>query len=272
MRMQRQKNGGYSLITLLIASVIGLIVMGGIGGVYMSSQNTYRFREAVALGNENASFATNDLRYHLVMAGREIPSSADSPTNYADDVDDGDRTFPLVAADGSSSGSTTGIVDKDDNGSSIIAVRYASGPAPCSDSAPVTATTTVRFYIDQDADGEDVLYCERVEAGVKRPMVSGIVRMRVLYGVDTDDDGFANQYLSAQNVAGAQWATITAIRVGMIVRADQDTEVPSEFQGTLPSNMNLLGSSFALPDTTHHYKSVNTTVVLRNLNTTVSRQ
>ncbi|MEW8498336.1 MAG: hypothetical protein AB2699_07490, partial [Candidatus Thiodiazotropha taylori] len=92
-----------------------------------------------------------DMRRVLVMAGRGIIPENDNDSTYGV-TDNGLRTFPEI--------STDGIQDIDSNGSSVIAVRYASGPAPCGLAGTlggtVADTITVRFYLNADGD----LICE----------------------------------------------------------------------------------------------------------------
>ena len=256
---------GFSLISLLIAMVIGLFLMGGIGKVYLDSKVAYVAREAVATASENARFSIEDLRRTLMMVGRGIDAAVDNSDNY-DKPDDGLRTFPALAANG--------IVDIDNAdgnlGSSVIAVRYAEGIAPCGGVGTISGVTTVRFLLDESSR----LVCEI--DGVSQVLVSGVVRMRALYGVDTDVDGAANQYLTATEVEVRQrWNNVVAIRVGLIVSSGH-SPLPVQYRWNTDENgpevLGLLGTNFTMPDNTHFFKSVSTTILLRNLNTTVQRQ
>ncbi|MBT6210678.1 MAG: hypothetical protein HOI35_11740 [Woeseia sp.] len=67
-------------------------------------------------------------------------------------------------------------------------------------------------------------------------VIPGVENLQVKYGIDTTDDGSANQYLNADTVAATQWDDIVAVRVTVLVR--------SEFEEAHYSNT----SSYRLPD------------------------
>ncbi|MCU7906843.1 MAG: PilW family protein [Candidatus Thiodiazotropha sp. (ex Epidulcina cf. delphinae)] len=256
--------GGFSILSLMIASAIGIFLLGGAGKVYVDSKNTFNARSAVAAATENYRFAFQDLRRTLVMAGRSI-SPADDDDNAYSANDNGLRTFPAVS--GTDDG--LGITDIDGNGSSIIAVRYAAGPAPCGLAGPWDGTLTARFLVSDQGD----LVCHVPERDHRQPLVSGIARMRALYGVDTGGDGVANQYLSAKAVDTAiGWVNVVAIRIGLVVGSGDGQELPGVYRPSTEETLDLLGSGYQVPDTIHAYKSVSTTIALRNLHQTMNRQ
>ncbi|MCP3670507.1 MAG: hypothetical protein GY814_08750 [Gammaproteobacteria bacterium] len=247
---------GYTILSLMIAMAIGIFITGVAGKVYIDSKMAFLMRSAVAAANENGRFAIEDLRRSLVMAGRGVGAGDDDLTAYTATTDNGLRTFPMVGA--------AGIVDSDAiSGSSVLAVRYATGPS-CG--GVIAASSTVRFLVNADSE----LECE--VNGVSQPIVSGIVQMRALYGVDTDTDGLANRYLTATEVeAGDFWPNVVSIRVGLIASSGE-FELPLSHRPSAAETFDLLGMDVTAPDTSHFFKSVTTTFSLRNLNTVVERQ
>ena len=261
---------GFTLVSLLVASAIGIFVAGAAGKVYVDSKVAFQMRSAVAATNENGRFAVEDLRRTLVMAGRGVKSGDDAPSVYAAS-DNGLRTFPAVGSDGAIGSGV--IVNRDSSdadatvGSSVIAIRYAEGPS-CG--GTISTNTTVRFFVNTNSE----LVCEITDATgtTSQPIVGGIEQMRALYGVDDDADGLANRFLTATAVqAGGNWPNVVAIRVGLIA-GSAEFEIPSIYRSSSVSSFNLLGMTSATPDASHFYKSVTTTVSLRNLNTVVERQ
>jgi type IV pilus assembly protein PilW len=271
------RQAGFSLLSLLIASAIGLFLIGGAGKIYLDSKNAFTARSAVAAVAESSRFALQDLRRYLVMAGRGIGENVDDPDAYAG-ADNFLRTFPAVDVDHSVAAATTGIINEDSSGNSVVAVRYAAGPSPCGEEGgPIGTTHTVRFY--RSDDGE--LMCQSIETVggaldtanmYERPLMSGVVSMRVLYGVDTDigsaEDQIANQYLTATEVENAGlWISVVSIRIGMVISSDT-AELPYAYQPDVPDQLGLLGMDVDATDTSHAYKASSTTISLRNLNTT----
>ncbi|WP_428633527.1 PilW family protein [Sedimenticola sp.] len=61
--------GGVGLIEIMIALVLGLILMAGVGQVYVASRQSYRTAEAVSRIQEGARFAVIKLTEDLRMAG-----------------------------------------------------------------------------------------------------------------------------------------------------------------------------------------------------------
>jgi type IV pilus assembly protein PilW len=261
----RKKQAGFSIISLLIASSIGIFLISGAGKVYVDSKSSFNARTAISVAAESSRFAIQDLRRTLVMAGRSINEEDDSPTSYAS-PDNGFRTFPAT-------GSDDGIVDIDGNGSSAIAIRYAGGPAPCGQAGTLdgerASTRTARFYIDDDSN----LVCRVVETDFIQPLVPGIIAMRALYGVDTIGDDIANQYLTATEVTNAnRWINVVSIRIGIITSSGDGAELPKKFRPNTAEELDLLGMIYTAPDTEHHYKSSSTTISLRNLHSSVQKQ
>ncbi len=260
---------GYTLLSLLIAMAIGIFITGVAGKVYVDSKMAFLMRSAVAASNENGRFAIDDLRRTLVMAGRGVSAGDDIQAVYAATTDNGRRTFPIVGSNGSIGVGV--IVDSDGDattGSSVIAIRFAEGSSPCS--GRVTKFTTVRFYVNDDSE----LVCEATDSSgiTTQPIVSGIVQMRALYGVDDDADGLANRYLTATTVqTEARWSNVVSIRVGLIAGSGE-FEQPGSYRPASAESFKLLGMDVTAPDTTHFFKSLTTTISLRNLNTIVARQ
>ncbi len=261
MDLNQQK--GFSLPSLMIASALGIFLVAGVGAVFVDSKSTYKFRAAASISHENSRYAIHDLQRNLVLAGRGITPD---PNSYNLGIDDGKRTFPVYTKTGTAA-STVGIVNTDDQGSSILAIRYASGPNPCGEAGTVIGITTVRFFINN----KNELVCEK-SGGVPRPIVSGVVLMRALYGVDTDDTGGANQYFEASEIEAQKiWNNIVSLRVGVITSSGE-TLIPSSFKPPTTEVLNLLGASYFAPDETHFFTSSSITVLFRNLNKMVERQ
>jgi type IV pilus assembly protein PilW len=266
----RQYQAGFSIISLMIASTIGIFIIGAAGKVYVDSKNTFNARSAIAAATENYRFAFQDMRRVLVMAGRGVSESDDGGDSYQN-TDNGLRTFPAInktygIVSGTTGGGSSWSPEPED--SSIIAIRYASGPAPCGlADAEFTSTLTVRFLVNYEGN----LICQVYRGKdklVDQSLVSGIAQMRALYGVDTDTvdpDGVANQFFTADQVGEARWPAVVSIRIGLVVKSGDSIELPGAYRPDDPETFNLLGATFTAPDTKHVYKSASTTISLRNL-------
>ncbi len=264
MTVNKTHQAGFSILSLMIASAIGIFLIGGAAKVYVDSKNSFTVRSSFAAATENYRFAFQDLRRVLVMAGRSILPSNDDIASYSV-LDNGLRTFPEIGVDG--------ILDADTNGSSRVAVRYASGPAPCGMAGTlggdVADTITAIFHVDADKN----LVCEVPEQNYSQPLVSGVERMRALYGVDTDGDGIANQYLTASLVdSSSLWVNVVAIRIGIVTSPGDGQQLPYNYRPSAPTPLDMLGDPFIPLDLEVPYKAANITIQLRNLNQNINRQ
>ncbi|MCU7865594.1 MAG: PilW family protein [Candidatus Thiodiazotropha sp. (ex Lucinoma borealis)] len=256
-----RKQAGFSIISLMIASAIGLFLIGGAGKVYVNSKNAFTARSAIAAATEGARFSIQDMRRTIVMAGRGVTEQDDNPGVYAL-PDNGRRTFPTIDP-------VNGIVDVDSNGSSIIAIRYAEGPAPCGQGGTISTTKTARFLIDNNGN----LVCQVLEDNYAQPLVSGLISMRALYGIDTDADDIANQYLTANLVDfNGFWPNVVSIRIALISSSGNAVELPTIYRPAANEQIDLMGMSITAPDNFHVFKTASTTISLRNMHTTIQRQ
>ena len=63
------KSGGFSLVELMIAVTIGLILLGGIGYVYLGSRQTFRTQDDFSRIQENVRYALDQVGVEVRMAG-----------------------------------------------------------------------------------------------------------------------------------------------------------------------------------------------------------
>ncbi|MEW8029919.1 MAG: PilW family protein [Candidatus Thiodiazotropha sp.] len=264
MPLNHKKQAGLSIVSLMVASAIGLFLIGGAGKVYVDSKNAFRARSAIASATEKARFVIQDLRRTLIMAGRGIPQKDDDIAAY-ENADNDMRTFPAVGTDG--------ILNEDGNGSSVIAVRYADGPAPCGQAGTLDGVfSTVRFLRDNVGN----LVCEADIGGVatSQLLASDVLIMRALYGINLDeDDTTADQYLTADEVEDAElWNFVIAVRIGFVTSSSDTEFLPAVYRSAAPEELDILGMTYTVPDTSHFYQSASTTISLRNRNGVVQRQ
>lgn len=107
--------------------------------------------------------------------------------------------------------------------------------------AAMSELQTVTYSIAASSDvnsSEPALW--RSENGTDVELIEGIEEMQILYGIDDDDDGFANQYVPSTDIP-ANTLDVISVRVMLLVRSDTDfiTESAQKytFNGT-PSTAN----------------------------------
>jgi type IV pilus assembly protein PilW len=93
--------------------------------------------------------------------------------------------------------------------------------------ASVIELQTVTYSIANGASGAPALF--RTEFGNAVELVEGVQDMQLLYGIDNDNDGYPNQYVSSNNVA--DFEEVVAVRIMLLVRSFNDfiTETPQTY-------------------------------------------
>lgn len=282
---------GISLLSLLVASAIGIFVSGAALKVYVNSKQAFNTRNVLAEVVENQRFSLDDMRRILVMAGRDIRGVEDDDKDW--------RTFPPVTTASSATDKGAEFIYDGGTASDVVAIRYRRGPS-CGQYQNITSLairpSMVRFYItDNDGDGiSEELVCELktydsdgvcdASAPCRTTIASGAKLFKVLYGIDEDDDGYADRYLSAIEIkilgepsAGgapakmsSPWSRIVTLRLGLVMGSE--TELPASARKETPETIKIFGMDFTEPDTSHLYRVATTTLSLRNFSPIVERQ
>lgn len=94
--------------------------------------------------------------------------------------------------------------------------------------AEVVRIRTRTWYVRNGAGGGPALW--RIDnGGAPQEVVEGIEQLQILYGVDTDSDLGANDYLTADNVSN--WGQVVSVRINMLVRSLRDnvTDAPQSY-------------------------------------------
>ncbi|MCH2057742.1 MAG: PilW family protein [Thalassotalea sp.] len=132
------------------------------------------------------------------------------------------------------------------------------------------------YYVQEETRGNDVvpmLYTRTLSANMQsQPLVDGIERIRFMYGVDTDLDGYVNAFFSADDMnssgggAGALWdnasSQILAVKMYVLVRdlfADADYTNSTVYQMGAGND-----GLFTAPDDNYRRMLFSSTVSLYN--------
>jgi type IV pilus assembly protein PilW len=241
------KQSGFSLVEIMIALLIGLFLLGGILQMFSASQQTYRMQSNLARLQENGRFALDFLARDIRMAsywGCMTSSTADiSGTEGAVNVPDSisiQAAFVLIP---------TGICGNPVNSAN------SCGAVNCY----TDLTSSITYIISTPAitvtspNPNITLY--RNTNNVSNPLIEGIQNMQILYGVDSDSDGAANYYVSANNVANM--LQVVSVRISLLVVTLDD------YLTTQP--MTYTYNGITTTPTDHKIRRVfNTSIAIRN--------
>lgn len=122
------------------------------------------------------------------------------------------------------------------------------------------------FYIGVADDGTPALFLRTLNDSSNpetQELVRGVESMQILYGVDSNGNGRADQYMDAGEVgAGSQWDRVRSARISLLIRGHQDV-------GGLPDRdeIDVMGVPFTLNAGENRQRRVfTTTVQFRNRN------
>ncbi|KHF25521.1 PilW family protein [Solemya velum gill symbiont] len=241
---------GVSIISLLISLLIGLLVSIFAIHAYLDSKSAAHFHLALSVANENARFASSDLRRFLVMTGRNVGK--------------GDDVFISTGADDGS----PYIIDGTATSSSRVTVAYRSGYT-CSGSPVDNSTARLRLDVQTSVNNQSELYCTTLDtdgSGTRQSLAEGIEHLEFIYGVDTDSDGYANSYTTAAAVTAAnKWNSVVTIRAEIL--ASSGSVRPGISSMPQQPTYYQVGANTVTPaDRNKFYRRAGTTIALRNLN------
>jgi len=121
--------------------------------------------------------------------------------------------------------------------------------------------TSRAYYIGQGASGEPSLYrityAQGSTGSVVEELAEGVENMQVLYGVDTNSDAYADQFVTARDVTSH--TDVVALKIAFLVRT------PDEIKETASSDTyNVLGTTVTSPSDRRLRYVFTTTLKLRN--------
>ncbi|MGB6055863.1 MAG: PilW family protein [Burkholderiaceae bacterium] len=264
-RQARQR--GLTLVELMISIVLGMLVVLAATALLVSSKSSYIAQDDGTQMQDTARFALENINRSLRQAGFENWGTIDSatkneisapivmvPTMEANLVGlDARRLKEDTGTPGIDNPQTSDVV----NGSDVLAVRFFGVSKPGSTdadesivdcagngvSAPASQNTADEdrgwsiYYVAKDAAGVPELRCKyRNDAGSTwgyGAIARGVESFQVLYGVDTDGDRIANQFMTATQIKALDagppvrtnidtyWKKVTAVKVALLLRGAQ---------------------------------------------------
>ncbi len=259
----RHGQSGLTLVELMISIVLGMLVVLAATALLVSSKSTYITQDDGAQMQDTGRFALENINRSVRQASFE---NWDKDTQDAPIVAIPEMAANLAGLDARSlkSDATTPGIDSPltttENGSDVLAVRFFGVSKPglttpddsivdCAGngvSAPSSMDTADEdrgwsiYYVASDSTGVPELRCKYRSDGTGTwgygAIARGVESFQVLYGVDTDGDRIANQFLTATQIkaldaalglSGAAlnkktyWKKVTAIKVALLLRGSQ---------------------------------------------------
>lgn len=122
--------------------------------------------------------------------------------------------------------------------------------------------STFAYYVGTNANGHPALFRHNgINGSASEELIEGVENMQVQYGVDTDGDGIANYYETANGVNfGNSAQPIVSVRIGFLMRNKEDLPGRTATATTTP----VLDGSFTNASDQRLRKTFTTTIKIRN--------
>ncbi|MBU2963986.1 PilW family protein [Amphritea sp. 2_MG-2023] len=181
----KRSQQGFTLVELMISSVIGLLLTSAMLAAFVASARTYQLQDAMSEVQENGRFALGVLLKDLRQSG--VGSSSDETVlgveNTAKKVKDFETEYGNL------------VISQSDIQSEII---YLPG-----------LDTT--YYVGDTGVARPSLYRK------DQPLVEGVEGLVFEYGVDTNSDDLVDDYKLLADMSSTDWADVITVRFSLLV-------------------------------------------------------
>ena len=269
------RQSGVSLVEIMVALTAALLLTVTVGQIYLANKQTYRLQEAQSRLQEDARYALDIFTRNIRMAGyKTIPWNAGTvafPRDAGTDTakpDFGRAGQVITGLYGSAAAPATDKLSVRFHGSGKGSCQPDGLVQDCRGSELDAGDIAVNSFAVDSANDE--LQCTAWNETVAKskdpscklthytpspqPIVSGFGNFQVLYGVDTDADRTADQYVTAGSV-GTNWLNVVAVRLSFELVSSEDNLTMT------PETYTFNGSSFTDRRLRRRF---GTTIALRN--------
>lgn len=238
-RRSARNQAGTSLVEILIAMVIALFIMSGVVVVFVNMQKTFTSQDQLAQLQDNERLALTIFTNVVQQAGY-FPN----PT-----VNTALSAFPATGslAAGQVISGTSGATAGTDTVTTQFATASGDGTMNCLGQTNTSGAQQV--YINTlSVNANNELQCAMtlVSSGVTTtvPLVSGVTGLSVLYGTDTNSNGYDDSYLTAAQVAASgYWSQVHTVQVTLTFTTQFGNQVGQAQSTTWVQNISLKNQS-----------------------------
>ena len=203
----RLRQAGFSLVELMVAITIALFIALGLSVLYVNMKTTFNSQDQMSQLQDGQRLA-------VTMLTTTVQSAGYFPNPLSTTLVAALPASVTANADGTTFAAGQGISGTGASGSAgshTVDVRYqtASGDGLMNCQGGNNTSGAAKIWVNSFAvDAANELTCA-VNGGASVALVGNVAKMTVLYGVDTDGDGFTDTYLDAATVTSAGlWASV----------------------------------------------------------------
>jgi type IV pilus assembly protein PilW len=237
--------GGFSLVELLIAIFITLFLVAGMLGIIVSMRGSFSTQDQLERIQENERFALTVLDNTIRDAGFfSNPTTTTSATAFPATSTANPDSTTFVATQGISG--TTGSGSASDTVNVRFQTDSGDGLMNClgdTNTSGAAVTWTNSFGINASNQLVCAVSTNGGAPGTAVVLVDNVASMKVLYGVDTNADGSADEYVASSAIgATPAWTDVSSVRLQIT------------FQDLINSKT---GAPVSLPVLTHNISLMN---------------
>jgi type IV pilus assembly protein PilW len=253
---------GMTLVELMVSMLVGVVLLGGVVAVYVGSKQSYGARGGMSALQENGRVAIKRLQRGVLGAGYPMNAEIAPIVNDAGQVTAASNlTVSADHANGVTGRKDASGANVDKPNGDTLTVSFMPFGTYTQDCLGQTGTVEeliVNNYFVQNGQ----LMCRGSGNSVAQPIAEAVDNMQVLYGIDTDADGFTNQYLKADDMAG-DWSKVVSIQVALLINSIDNVKDVAPGAGN-EDQFNLLGQNYTAPNDRLSRRVFTTTIPLRN--------
>ena len=228
---------GFSLVELMIALVLGLIVTGAILQTFISNNKSMELQRVAVSLQEEGRAAVDYITRYVRMAGFQETNLEQGALSDGLSGTSSSLSIKFKAAVSAATSST-------DKPKPIAFLR------DCLGSAVSNAAESINVFSQSGSE----LICTATTGGSSdsAALVGNVKEIRIQYGVDSDGDGVANQYLTAPG-----GAPVVALKICLRLQSDNDLV-------STPTTYKQCDGSAASTSSRRLERRIDTTIALRN--------
>jgi type IV pilus assembly protein PilW len=243
---------GVTLVELMVSMTVGLFVVAVASVVFVSAKSGY-------IAQTDSAQILDTGRYAIDILSRTVRQASyfhwDGTDFSSPEEDVGPAVFGMDAKSlKSRSSDVSSPLARSINGSDVLAVRIGgAGEGSNGDDSVLNCAgfgigvgdapeKRERgwgiFYVAEDTSGEPELYCKYPgeDGWAAQAIARGVESFQVLYGLDTDGDGYPNSIVNATAVESmakdvadkyGPWKKVVEVKVAVLVRGANSTMADS---------------------------------------------
>ena len=210
------RQGGLTLVEIMVAMAIALFLLGGLLTVVQNIRKAFRGQAQMAQLQDNERLAMTLLGDVIQAAGYFPDPTVNTLTGTLPVVASAYPLGPFPTAGQSITGITSVALAGD-----RIVVRFMTAPNDglinCTGSSNTTGANVMytNAFRVSTIGGISYLTCSLNNAAAV-PLVAGVRTLKILYGVKTDftlDNGAVDSYLQANEMTAANWNNVISVTV-----------------------------------------------------------